>query len=40
MPEFLTKPVGNSVDKMLDFCHKALELLDEWKKKLDENPFI
>ena len=39
MPKFLTTPVGNSVDEMLDFCHKALEYLNRLKN-LDENPFI
>lgn len=29
---FLDKSVGNSVDEMLDFCNKALKLLNEWKK--------
>ena len=29
---FLDKSVGNSVDEMIDFCNKALKLLNEWKK--------
>ena len=29
---FLDKSAGNSVDEMLDFCNKALKLLNEWKK--------
>lgn len=40
MPDFLTHPVGNTVDEMLDFCQKALELLAEMKREDDENPFI
>ena len=35
---FLDKSVGNSVDEMLDFCNKALELLNEWKKADEQNP--
>lgn len=37
---FLNKPVGSTIDEMLDFCHKALELLESWKNKIDENPLI
>ena len=33
---FLDKSVGNSVDEMLDFCNKALELLNEWKKLMNK----
>ena len=36
---FLDKSIGNSVDEMLDFCHKALKLLNEWKKADEQNPM-
>ena len=29
---FLAKPAGNSVDEMIDFCHKVFQLLYVWKK--------
>ena len=36
---FLDKSIGDSVDEMLNFCHKALELLNEWKKADEQNPI-
>lgn len=37
---FLSRPIGGTVDEWLDFCHKALELLECWKTRDGGNPFI
>ena len=39
--KFLKESIGTSPAEMLDFCDKALKLLNEWKKpEYNYHPFL